>query len=243
MNIIYKPKGRAKEFAELALNIYKGCTHGCKYCYNTKPGYITSDDYFSSPNPKMDIISKLRKDCEKLAGTDCPEILLSFVGDPYQPAERELGLTRETIKVLIEYDLPFTILTKGGLRAARDFDLLKNYPKFRFGTSLVFANRADCNEWEPDAASPESRVAGIIRAKSKGIKTWVSLEPVIDPMQALAIIEKLSKFVHHWKIGKINHMPEIESQYDWKTWRDGGLIPLLKSVGADYYLKKSLTEL
>jgi len=241
MKIIYEPKGKAKEYATLAVNLYKGCTHGCRYCFAPKIPWISSEEYYTDASPKDDAIEKLKKDVRKL-GEDTPEILLSFQGDVYQPAEMDLQLTRQAIQVFIENSLPFTILTKGGTRAVRDFDLLEHYDRCRLGTTLVFWNQSDADHWEPNAPSIYDRVKAMKLAHEKGIRTWVSLEPVIDPAQALEIIQTLHPIVDHWKVGKINHNREIEAMVDWLKFR-GEVKELLDALGADYYLKKSLTEL
>ena len=238
MDIIYTPKGRAKEYADLAINIYKGCTHGCKYCFGAKLPWIPADEYYKAADPKANIIQRLLKDVKKI-NDDCPEILLSFTGDVYQPIEIDLKLTREVIKILIDHNLPFTILTKGGLRAVRDFDLLKGYDRARFGSTLVFMDQKFANEWEPHAPSVISRIAAIQKAHKLGIPTWISLEPVIDPEQAFMVIKELYPIVSHWKVGKINYH---KVKVDWKKFRDE-VTDLLESLGASFYLKKSLTEL
>jgi len=240
MALIYEPTGKAAEYAQRALNIYKGCTHACRYCYGKRRLSPTQKaEYDTNPNPKEGFISKLRKEAAKLP-PDTPEILLSFLGDVYQPAEMELRLTREAIEILIENDLPFTILTKGGLRAVRDFVLLQQYPKARFGTTLIFADQTHADYWEPGAASIRSRGRAIREADSMCIPTWVSLEPVISPSHALQLIRELHPIVDHWKIGKINYHTGID--VDWIAFREEAKA-LLDSLGADYYLKKSLTEL
>lgn len=242
MQIIYEPKGKAREYAALALNIYKGCTHGCRYCYGPNASRTKAEAYWLYANPKTDVINKLKKDCIKLAGTDCPEILVSFLGDPYQPAERHYCLTQQAIFLLMQYKLPFSILTKGGYRAIRDFHFLQGYPNVRFGTSLSMCLKEDVEIWEPKAPSFKERVRTIERAKYFGLTTWVSLEPVIDPKQALYIIEQYDYVVDHWKVGKINHFPEIEKIVDWVKFRQD-VTALLDSLGASYYLKESLRSL
>ena len=238
--IIYEPTGPAREYSSLACNIYKGCQHGCVYCFGkNRKSPEQKAQYDTDPNPKDHFLEKLRYKAAKMNG-DTAEILLSFLGDVYQPAEMELGLTRQAIKILIENDLPFTILTKGGTRAVRDFDLLEAYPKARFGTTLVFLDQKDADHWEPDAATVIDRIRAIQEAHDRGINTWVSLEPVIDPGQALQVIRGLQPIVGHWKIGKINHQKGIE--VDWIAFREE-VRALLDDLDADYYLKKSLTEL
>lgn len=88
---------------------------------------------------------------------DDREVLLSFVTDPYQPIEMELEITRQAIRILIENDLRFTILSKGGTRVERDFDLLQGYTKARFGTTLLFTSQEDADKWEPGAPLVDER--------------------------------------------------------------------------------------
>ena len=75
-----------------------------------------------------------------------------------------------------------------------------------------------------------------------GIRTWVSMEPVIIPEEALELLETLAPFVDHWKIGKLNHFPDVEKRVDWISFREKAKF-ILDSQDASYYLKKSLTEL
>jgi len=238
MSIIYEPKGRAKEYAPLAVNLYSGCAHGCTYCFGPQTLKKRRQAFKNDVQAKKNALTRLQKDAAKLKGDD-REILLSFVTDPYQPLEMELKVTRQAIETLIENDLRFTILTKGGTRAIRDFDLLEGYNKARFGSTLIFTSQKDADKWEPNAPSIVDRIEAINQAHAKGIETWVSLEPVIDPKQALKLIQELHPIVGHWKVGKLTYKDVgvnwIKSREDVKA--------LFDSLGADYYLKKSLTEL
>ncbi|SLM29781.1 Radical SAM domain protein [Desulfamplus magnetovallimortis] len=243
LDVIYCPSGKALEYASRAVNVYKGCTHECNYCFGPGCTFKTKEGYFAGANPKKNIINRVKKDIEKLSRlNDVPEILLSFIDDPYQHEEMELGLTREIIKMLIAHNLPFTILTKGGSRAVRDFDLMSSYPKSRFGTSLVFTEQASVDIWEPRAASVEERINTIAQAHEMEIKTWVSMEPVIVPKQAIDLVNRIHSIVDHWKVGKINHNKAVEKSVDWLKFRRE-VTSALTGVNADFYLKKSLTEL
>ena len=247
-NVIYEPKGSAREYAALALNYFVGCTHGCRYCYAPSALHKKKDSYFAAAFPKKQIIERIKKDAKKLSGfPGVPEILLSFVGDPYQPEEMDLRLTRQVLEILIQNDLPFTILTKGGTRACRDFDLLSGYHRARFGTTLVFSDQSDADHFEPNAATIVDRIEAISIAHAMEIKTWVSLEPVIWPDQALKLIQQLHPIVGHWKVGKINRYnvagdPNKPAYIDWIGFREE-VTDLLRSLGADFYIKKSLTTL
>jgi len=204
---------------------------------------MTKKQYHSESSPKLNIINRVNKDIKKLIQKQEKRVIqLTFTGDCYQPDEVKLKLTRQIIANLRMAGLSFTILTKGGMRAVRDFDILASYSKFSFGTTLTLRD-GDEAAWESGAPSFAERASSLYEAKKYGIKTWVSLEPVIDPSQTLSIIEDLKDVVDHWKVGKLNYFPDVEKTVDWVRFREDLRELFLKLGITDYYLKKSLTEL
>ncbi len=167
LQVIYQPKGPALEYAPWALNLGVGCSHGCRYCYGSRAARKKKEVFHSGIRVRDKIIHRLAKDAALLKGDD-REILLSFLADPYCPEEMQLGLTRQAIEILISHDLRFTVLTKGGMRAARDFDLLEGYDKARFGTTLIFTSQDDADHWEPNAATIADRIHAIETAHRLG---------------------------------------------------------------------------
>jgi len=237
--IIYEPRGRAREYAPLALNIYRGCSHGCIYCYAPTCLYQSRDTFQKEISPRKDILREIKKEAPKMKG-DKREILLSFTSDPYQPIELDLKLTRQVIQILIENDLTFTILTKGGFRAIRDFDLLEKYPRSRFGVSLCFTSDLDRQIWEPNSAPILERIESIEEAHRRRIPTWISIEPVIMPEQAVELVWKYHDIVDFWKVGKLNYHSHAKT-IDWAQFRKN-ILQVLSEVGARYYIKKDLLE-
>lgn len=235
MTIIYKPKGRAREYAPLAVNLYKSCTHGCRYCYAASTMRMTKENFHSENRSRVDVIKKLKKDATKLSGDD-REILFCFLGDPYNPDEPEKGITRQAIKIMIENDLRFTVLTKGGDRVRRDLDLFQGYSKASIGQTIVFSKQGSADYWEPNAAPLKERFILAEDLHNLGIKTWVSLEPVIEPDQALEVVGQLYPFVDLWKVGPVNYQ---KAEIDWKQFK-ADIEILFKEVGADYILKQEL---
>lgn len=124
MNVIYEPKGRAREYAPLACNLYMGCTHGCKYCY---------------------------------------------------------------------------------------------------APACMYKKTTPCKAYE------------------MGIYTWVSMEPMIIPQEALEVIRQAHDYVDFWKVGKLNHNKEVERSIDWAKFRDDATA-LLESFGSEYYIKEDLRK-
>ena len=199
---IYEPKGLAREYAALACNLYKGCPHGCTYCYAPAMLHMTREAFHADSVPRADILRKVDRDCDLLRG-DTREILMCFTCDPYHSGDT--SYTRVALNCIGIHGLKCTVLTKGGMRASRDFDVLKEYG-FRYGTTLTTMNPRACETNEPYAASVHDRICAIHSAKSLGIQTWVSIEPVINAQDAISVIEAETGWVDHWNIGKLNHV-------------------------------------
>jgi len=237
MNVIYEPTGAAKEYADLAANLYRGCGHGCRYCY--APSVMRmSRESFASPEPRQGVLEALRKDAVKFAGTD-KRVLLSFTSDPYQPIEFAHEITRQAIEILSARRIPIGILTKRPMYAeGRDGGLLADCGA-ELGTTLCFTSDRDRQLWEPFAEPVEDRCRGMKRAKARGLSTWLSIEPVIDPDQALGVIRATHEYVDVFKIGKLNHDKAREDLIDWREFLASALF-LLKDLGAGYYIKDAL---
>lgn len=243
LQIAYEPKGEAREYAPLAVNLRVGCEHGCLYCYGPLAFRKKRDAFHANVRTRQNALEMLEHDAKILRENgDDRQMLLSFATDPYSPNETKTGLTRKAIEILIDNRLRFTVLTKGGSRAARDFDLLAEYDKCSFGTTLVFASQEDADHWEPDAASIADRIETLKAANERGIRTWVSMEPVIDPAQAISLVKMLHPVVSHWKIGKLNYNKDVSSKVDWPDFK-ADITSILDGLGADYYLKNSLRNL
>lgn len=234
--VIYEPKGRAGEYAPLAVNLFKGCQHGCVYCY--APSTLRTDrEEFLKVSTRPDIIARLQKDLPKAAADGAKgKVLLCFTCDPYQPLNDAVKLTRRAILLLHSYCFNVTILTKGGWRAEADFDILLKGDEF--ATTLTFLDEGRSLEWEPYAAPPKERILTLRRANTLGIRTWVSLEPVIDPETTLQIIEETHTFVDLYKVGTLNNHPQAK-KIDWKKFASDAVATLEKHQ-CDYYLKKDL---
>jgi len=227
-SIIYTPKGRAREYARLACNVYKGCGHGCTYCYAPSATFKSPDEFYRPDSRGDSFLSRLRRDAAKYqAAGIMDQVLLSFTCDPYQPLDVELRITRETINILHGHGLNVCTLTKGGHRALRDLDLFG--PHDAFATTLTCLNEAESLKWEPNAAPPAERIATIQEFHNSGVPTWVSLEPVLDPAVSLEIIRQTHEFVDLFKVGKLNYHT-LANDIDWSSFaRDA--IQLLTGLG------------
>ena len=168
-------------------------------------------------------------------------ILLSFTTDPYQNIDVKYQLTRQAIEILHSHSLKVSILTKGGERSERDFDLLANKTELsEYGTSLVFKDEDIRLQMEPGASSTQERISAIKKAYKMGICTYVSLEPVWFPEDALEIIDETHKFVDVFKVGKLNYNTQ-QKNVNWKKFRHD-VIDKLEKYGNEYYIKKDLEK-
>lgn len=239
--IIYETKGRAREYCELAANLYRGCGHGCTYCYAPLAIRTRRDD-FCQPQVRDGVMYKFEKDAIELRDKgETRPILLSFTTDPYQPLDVETQLTRKAIKILHQGKLKVSILTKGGKRSERDFDLLSERPELsEYGTTLVFADEAWRETIEPGAAPTAERIESLKKAHGLGIFTYVSLEPVWFPEQTLQLINLTHEFVDLFKVGKLNYNKQ-QHNVDWKEFK-AEVIRKLNGYNSKYYIKEDLKK-
>jgi DNA repair photolyase/primase-polymerase (primpol)-like protein len=239
LKAIYRPGGSALEYAPFALNLHQGCSHNCEYCYARSLTRKSREQWKSDCNilTKKATLANIEADLKGWQGERKP-VHLTFMGDPYDLGRQENSYTRTVLELFKKYHHPFQILSKGGMKAARDFDLY--FEGCRFGCTLTFNNDKDSLEWEPGAALPADRIAALKAAHAKGIQTWVSLEPVIAPTQTLALIEMTHEFVDHYGVGKWNHDARADS-IDWPKFRADGE-ELLKKFGKHYMIKDDLKK-
>ncbi|MFC2032646.1 radical SAM protein [Chloroflexota bacterium] len=234
--VIYEPRGRAGEYAPLAVNLYRGCGHGCIYCYAPEATFMDHQEFMKA-TPRQSIIEKLEIDAPQAAlDGHKGNVLLCFTCDPYQPINDMHGLTRQAIEILHKHGFDVTILTKGGKRAERDFDLLR--PGDEFASTLTFLDEHKSLQWEPGAAPTEERIESLRKAHELGIKTWVSLEPVIEPAESIEIIRQTHTFVDLFKVGLLNYHLRGK-EIDWRKFLEE-CIATLKQYKCQYYIKKDL---
>lgn len=225
MKPIYEPKGKAKEYGDYAINIYTGCPHECFYCFAPSVLRKIKDDFHKCVEPRKNIVEEVKKQIERENITG-KLIHLCFTCDPY-PCGYDTTPTREIIKAIKGSGNNVQILTKGD--GSRDFDLLDENDWY--GITLDGIGNGRNQLWK-------SRVDALAEAHSKGIKTWVSFEPVTNERQFFIELHLVSLMVDKVKIGKLNYHP---SDIDWKSFGKKAEA-LCKSLGIDYYIKDGLRE-
>ncbi len=169
---------------DASLNPYRGCEHGCAYCY-ARPtheylGYSAGLDFETKILVKERAPELLRR--ELAAKHWVPQVVaLSGVTDAYQPIERKLELTRRCIAVFAEFRNPITVITKNAL-VARDIDLFQQLAAHRavsISLSLTSLDPEIQRTLEPRASSIRERLRAIEALARAGIPTGALLGPVI----------------------------------------------------------------
>jgi DNA repair photolyase len=169
---------------ETSLNPYRGCEHGCVYCY-ARPtheylGFSAGLDFESKIMVKTNAAELLR--CELESPRWKPQTLvLSGVTDPYQPIERKLRITRSCLEVLVKFRNPVAIITKNHL-VTRDIDLLRELAASNAAAVNVSVTSLDQNlqrVLEPRTTSPQGRLDAIRQLREANIPVGVMVAPVI----------------------------------------------------------------
>ena len=172
---------------DVSLNPYRGCEHGCIYCFarpthaylDLSPGLDFESKLFAKPNAPELLRAALRK-----PGYKPQPIALGTITDPYQPIERRYELTRKILEVLEEFRHPATIVTKSGL-VLRDLDLLERMAAARrvhVYLSVTTLDRALARTMEPRAATPEKRLEVLGALTRAGVPCGVLAAPIIPAL-------------------------------------------------------------
>lgn len=169
---------------DASVNPYRGCEHGCVYCY-ARPtheylGFSSGLDFETKIMVKEDAPELLQEALSRRSWT--PQVLaMSGVTDCYQPAEKTRRLTRRCLEVLLEFRNPVVIITKNYL-VTRDIDILRELARYRcigVSISLTTLERRLSAVMEPRASSPTRRLAAISQLAKAGIPVGYLQAPMI----------------------------------------------------------------
>jgi DNA repair photolyase len=169
---------------EQSLNPYRGCEHGCIYCFarpthawlGLSPGLDFETRLFFKPEAPRLLEAALSKPAYR-----CQPIALGSNTDPYQPVERQQRLTRRVLEVMAEFSQPVGIITKSAL-VTRDIDLLAPMAQKRLAAVCVSVTSLDghlARVMEPRASSPHRRLEAIRQLSAAGIPVAVLTSPLI----------------------------------------------------------------
>lgn len=171
-------------FFDQSINPYRGCEHGCIYCY-ARPthcylGLSAGLDFETSLSAKINAAELLEAELSK-PGYRVKPMMLGTNTDPYQPIEKTYGITRQILEVLERASHPIGITTKSAL-ILRDIDLLASLAcrnLVKVAISITTLDHRLSRKMEPRASAPERRFETIARLSDAGVPTTVLFAPVI----------------------------------------------------------------
>jgi len=169
---------------ETSINPYRGCEHGCIYCF-ARPtheylGLSAGLDFESKIMVKPDAAKLLEAELSS-PKWEPQALIMSGVTDPYQPVERKLRITRGCLEVLAKFRNPVAIITKNRL-VTRDIDLLGELARHNASAVNVSVTSLDPNiqrVLEPRTSSPKARLEAVAMLRAAGIPVGVMVAPVI----------------------------------------------------------------
>jgi DNA repair photolyase len=167
-----------------SINPYRGCEHGCAYCY-ARPTHETLGmnagiDFETKVLVKHDAVTLLRKELNNRRW-QCEPIMMSGVTDCYQPAERRFQLTRGILRVLLEARQPVCMVTKNSL-ILRDLDIIASMAEENLISVAVSITTLDAElarTLEPRTATPTARLRAVRELSAAGVPVRVMLAPLI----------------------------------------------------------------
>lgn len=209
--IIYQPKGKAKEYSPWAANFYNGCSNKCDYCYNRHcqakallgKDVPTLKKGLTEANVTHVFYDELMKYKEQIIA-DGKGLFFNFVSDPFLPETICVNLT--CLEMAVTNDVPCVVLTK----QANWFDAFMQsmfmcglYGKMKqmvkFGFTLT-----GCDELEHGASTNADRIILMKDLHESGFKTWASIEPVIDIKKSLLVMAAADQYCDEFKIGLLS---------------------------------------
>ncbi len=172
------------------LNPYRGCTHGCHYCfarkYQTQLELGSGNDFSKVILIKVNLPTVLNQELSKISGKARTEqthqlVTIGTATDPYQPIEGRYQLTRQTLKTLLNHPTPIHLITKGPM-VVRDKDVIVELSKYTEVSVCMSVPSIDEEGWkklEPGTANPLQRLRAVRALRDAGINAGVLMAPIV----------------------------------------------------------------
>lgn len=197
---------------DYSLNPYRGCQHGCAYCYVPNVLRIKRNEWGSFVDIRINIPIVLSKELK----TKKPGIVaISTVTDPYQPVESKYKLTRYCLEQLLIHDFPVCIQTKSNL-VTRDIDLITKFSKAEVMFSIGTLNDNERKILEPYSSPIQNRLDALKQFSNEGIETSVFFGPIYPTVKTSDISTIINTFIQFGAteimIDKLNLKPGIKDK-------------------------------
>ncbi len=171
------------------LNPYRGCMHGCIYCYAPNIIRLPQDQWGKFIDVKTNIPNLLAKELKNTK----PELVgISSVTDPYQDVEKCFKLTRYCLEQLSRYQFPVSIITKSPL-ILRDIDLIKELSYSELTITITTLDQNLANLLEPNAPSIDQRLKALTELSDEGLNTYAFLGPLLPALEPEDVPEFVAK--------------------------------------------------
>lgn len=258
---LYQPNGKAAEYNRWAVNFYTGCSHDCEYCY-CKRG-VLAHVWDTKPHLKKcfkdekDALEAFKKEllANRLRVRAEGGVFFSFSTDPC--LKETFALTRRAMLFCLDCDVPVTILTKNvnwiewldGVRGEKklfgDKDdrnpALFTVHKGRLAIGFTLTGH---DELEPNASPSDSRIGAMYILKAQNIRTFASIEPIIDTEASLKVIEQAAPNCDLFKIGLRSGVPkDYYKGQDFKAFMEKATEIVGKHEGKIYWKDSIRTKL
>jgi DNA repair photolyase len=215
---------------EYTINQYRGCSHGCVYCY--APSLIHDDRSWGAfVDVKVNAHSVLDRELDRVRKL---VVFVSSASDPYQPVEAKFRITRKVLQILSNHQFPVLLLTRSPL-VLRDMDVLKQLDWVRVGFSI---STVPTRFYEPGVPSVDRRLQALYTLRDNGIKTWISMAPII-PSLVLTNLDWLFGRLQEAEISALGlgllRFNGYEKSKEMFEERTGKTVPEVMSDGATVY--------
>ena len=234
------------------LNIYRGCRHGCKYCYAIYSHEYLGEEDFSKVFAKINIAEHLEKELSKPSWKR-EVVNIGGVTDSYQPAEKDLNIMPDILRILIKYKTPAIISTKSDL-ILRDYDLIGELAELTYvnvASSIITVNEELRKKLEPGSSTTESRFSVLKEFRKTNASTGLHVMPIIpyftdDPENIRALVIGAKEANVHYMLPGVMYLRgktrKVFFDFIRQTFPDkyDMLVDLYKKGGADKDYKAKL---
>jgi len=235
------------EYADEQITVYRTpCPYACLYCWAWRIPLFSSRVQRGKYDPV--------EEAKKLARRKKPlKIVVSFTSDPYPPQEAMLRKTRKVLEVLKDSRHTVMILTKNPILVHKlDLDfILDHRERFVVGTTVISTAKTYL---EPRAPPPEERMEALKLFHNAGVRTWLSIEPIIPGVTDVGeIVKKTIKYVDYYVLGAYNYHKQLRKQTgivltdeelrEFYREEIPSVTFILEQAGKEYLIKEELRKL
>ena len=227
------------EYATDQITVYRiPCPYHCQYCWAWRIPLYMHRIQAGRYDPYKEALRYKRMKRPRV-------IVVSFSSDPYPPVEKNKRKTRKVLEALRDTKHTVMILTKNPILAwDLDSDIIVGSRSFVLGSTVV---SLDKNRFEPNAPDPRDRLGILKKAKLEGVRTWLSVEPIIpDVTFPDKIVEETADFIDFYVLGALSHINMLGLPYnheDLRIWYELYIpraIDILREYGVKFWLKDNL---